>query len=214
MEALKGCQGSAKNLKYTAAVPSLNEVTNRRWHIWLQLALVLLYPRFSRLRSQCPFLEELSPRRGQKVKLPSWMCWCGPGKQEPKCASPVGEAAGRQLDGAVTSRACACRPRPSHAAAVLGERNHGASVGWAAMSRHRWQRTLVPLSQPVLDAGICVSPCLRDPLCEPSQPFLPLGALGRWIQLLPPMQELPQPSQFLPSGLHHFHRTSLCPGEL
>lgn len=82
----------------------------------------------------------------------------------------------------------------ARATAVLGERNNGAGVGWAAMSRHRWQRTLVPLSQPVPDAGICVSPCLRGPPCEPPQPFLPLGALSRWIQLLPPTQEIPQPS--------------------
>lgn len=163
-------------MKHTAAVPSLHKVTSRRWHIWLQLTLdhpgpSLPKAEIPRLHPQCPFLEELSPRQGQeKVKPPSRMHSCRPGKQEPKSTSQVGEAAGRQLDGAVTSCACARPLQPSlatagahaHTTAVLGERNSRTSVGWAAVSWHRWQWTLVRLSQPALDTGICVSPCLRS----------------------------------------------------
>lgn len=156
----------------------------------VHLTILVLLPSadIPRLRSQCLFLKELSPRRRRKeVKPPS---------RTRSRASHV-EAAGRPLRGAVISRAR--RPRPSRATAgacardtaVLGETSDGAGAGWAATSSHRWQWTLAPLPQPVQDSGICVNPRLGGPLCEPPQPFLSLRGLSRWVQLPPPSRELP-----------------------
>lgn len=59
--------------------------------------------------------------------------------------------------------------------AAPGRMRNSAGAGWVATCWHRWRRGLALPSQPPLDINICVSPCLRDPLCESSQLFLSRG---------------------------------------